>query len=185
MRLTLSKWELGSPLGLLKVQHSIAKVKTPRIGAFFISLEIYWSVDVQNGLAWPIWTSETQVMAKRKVGSQTGNLTPDHGKSRIDPIPLRASVVWHEVGKPRQGLQLWFRPRPNQRSAPKVIVLQSCGTPSLGDFGTPVWESRDKKPFGCHSRGVIQSILYGGRRWLPPSSSHGESFESRIARGLS
>jgi hypothetical protein len=25
-----------------------------------------------------IWTSETQVMAKRKVGSQIGNLTLDH-----------------------------------------------------------------------------------------------------------
>jgi hypothetical protein len=36
------------------------------------------SLDVQNGLAWPIWTSATQVMAKRKVGSQTGSLTPDH-----------------------------------------------------------------------------------------------------------
>jgi len=31
-----------------------------------------------NGLVWPIWTSETQVMAKKKVGSQIGSLTPDH-----------------------------------------------------------------------------------------------------------
>jgi hypothetical protein len=38
-------------------------------------------------------------MAKRKVGSQIGNLTPDHGKSRIDPIYLRAGVVQHVVGK--------------------------------------------------------------------------------------
>jgi hypothetical protein len=36
-----------------------------------------------------------------------------------------------------QGLQLWFRPRPDRRSAPKVIVPQSCKTPSLGDFGSP------------------------------------------------
>jgi hypothetical protein len=45
---------------------------------FFISLESYQSVDVENGLAWAIWTSEAQVMTKRKVESQTGNLTPDH-----------------------------------------------------------------------------------------------------------
>jgi len=45
---------------------------------FFISLKIYWNVDVLNGLAWPIWTLKTQVMAKRKSGSQIGNLTPDH-----------------------------------------------------------------------------------------------------------
>jgi hypothetical protein len=59
----------------------------------------------------------------------------------------------------RQGLQLWFRPRPDRRSAPEVIVSQSHMIPILGDFGTRTWESRDKKPFGCHSRGVVQSIL--------------------------
>jgi hypothetical protein len=37
-----------------------------------------WSVDVQNGLALVIWTSATQVMSKRRAGSQTGNLSPDH-----------------------------------------------------------------------------------------------------------
>jgi hypothetical protein len=33
---------------------------------FFISLESYQSVDVENGLAWAIWTSAAQVMAKKK-----------------------------------------------------------------------------------------------------------------------
>ncbi len=51
MRLTLPKWGLGSPSGLLKLQSSIAGVKTLRIGAFFISLESYQSVDVKKGLA--------------------------------------------------------------------------------------------------------------------------------------
>jgi hypothetical protein len=51
MKLTLPKWELGSPSRLPKLQSSIAGVKTPRIGAFFISLKIYQSVDVENGLA--------------------------------------------------------------------------------------------------------------------------------------
>jgi hypothetical protein len=78
MRLTLPKWGLGSPSGLLKFQSSIVGVKTPRIEAFFISLEIYQSVDVENGLAWTIWRYSSQVMAKRKVESQIGSLTPDH-----------------------------------------------------------------------------------------------------------
>ncbi len=39
MKLTLQKWGLGSPSTLLKFQSSIAKVKTPRSGVFFISLE--------------------------------------------------------------------------------------------------------------------------------------------------
>jgi hypothetical protein len=55
----------------------------------------------------------------------------------------------------RRGLQLWFRSCPDRRSALEVIVPQSCRTPILGDFGTPTWESRDKKPFGCHSREVV------------------------------
>jgi len=39
MKLTFLKLGLASPLGLPKLQSSIAKVKTPRIGVFFISLE--------------------------------------------------------------------------------------------------------------------------------------------------
>jgi hypothetical protein len=67
--------------------------------AFFISLESSWNVDVSNGLALLIWTSETQVMAKRRAGSQIVNLTPDQKKSGIDPIYLAADDVPHTVGK--------------------------------------------------------------------------------------
>jgi hypothetical protein len=41
---------LGSPLGLSKLQSSIARVKTPCIEVFFISLKDYRNVDVENGL---------------------------------------------------------------------------------------------------------------------------------------
>jgi hypothetical protein len=44
----------------------------------FISLENYKNVDAWNGLEWPIWTSETQVMAKKKAGSQICNLISNH-----------------------------------------------------------------------------------------------------------
>jgi hypothetical protein len=99
MTLTLSKWGLGSPQGLPKLQSTISGVKTPRLEVFFMSLENYWNVDVENGLAWAIWTSTTQVMAKRKVGSQTGSLTPDHYKSGIDPTPVCADGVQHIIGR--------------------------------------------------------------------------------------
>jgi len=69
MKLILSKWGLRSPLGLSKLQSSIAGVKTPYIGVFFISLESYRKVDVKNGLAWAIWTSATHIMAKRRARS--------------------------------------------------------------------------------------------------------------------
>jgi hypothetical protein len=77
MKLTLLKWGLGNPLGLLKLQSSIAGVKTPRIRVFIISLENYQSVNIKNGIAWAIWTFATHVMAKRRVGNQ-----PDLGVCR-------------------------------------------------------------------------------------------------------
>jgi hypothetical protein len=46
---------------------------------------------------------------------------------------------------------------------------QSRESPNCWNFGIHTWESQDKKPFGCGPRGEIQSILYGGRWWLPLS----------------
>jgi hypothetical protein len=62
---------------------------------------------------------------------------------------------------------------------------QSPGSPKQDNFGTPLWESREKVPFGCKCGGETQRILYGGRWWLPPSPSRGESSESKVACGLS
>jgi hypothetical protein len=74
----LERLRIGSPPGLPNVQSSTARPKTPCIEAFLVSLERYWNVDIENGLALVIWTSEAQVMGKRRAGSQTGSLTPDH-----------------------------------------------------------------------------------------------------------
>jgi len=65
------------------------------------------------------------------------------------------------------------------------MSVQSPKSPNWDNFGTPLWESREKVPFGCKSRGELQRILYGGRWWLPPSPGRGESSESKLARGLS
>jgi hypothetical protein len=57
---------------------------------------------------------------------------------------------------------------------------QSPESPNQDNFGTPLWESQEKVPFGCKYDRVTQRILYGGRWWLPPSPNHGESSESRL-----
>jgi hypothetical protein len=92
-----------------------------------------------------------------------GNLTHN--------IPLESS---------RRELQVCFRPHPNRRSGQKVVTSQNGRSPNRDSFGTPPWESRDKKPFGCRCYGEAQRILYGGRWWLPPSSGCGESNESML-----
>jgi hypothetical protein len=85
----------------------------------------------------------------------------------------------------RRELQHWFRPHPDRRSGREATTAQSAGSPNQDSFGTSLWEFQDKKPFGCSLCRVTQSILYGGRWWLPPSPGRGESSESKVAHGLS
>jgi hypothetical protein len=77
MKLTpkIGTWEFfGTP----KASEFDCKGQNTLHWVFFISLESYQNVDVENGLAWAIWTSAAQVMAKRRADSQTDSLTPDH-----------------------------------------------------------------------------------------------------------
>jgi hypothetical protein len=93
---------VGVPKGLSKLQSAIARVKSPCLEEFFISLERSSSVNVQNGLAWAIWTSEAQVMGKRRLGVKLRvweKKTPDQKKSGIDPIYLATGNMRHIVGK--------------------------------------------------------------------------------------
>jgi hypothetical protein len=129
---------------------------------------------VENGLAWTIWTFVAQVITKRKVGSQIGSLTPDHQKSRIVPTRCVQAKCDTLLKSSWRGLQLCFKPHRNWRFAQEVMRSQNCESPSC-------W----KKPFGCDPRGELQSILYGGRWWLPSSLGRGESCESKVACGLS
>jgi len=64
------------------------------------------------------------------------------------------------------------------------MSVQSPGSSTRDNFGTPPWDSQEKVSFGCGSRGVTQRILYGERWWLPPSPGRGESSESKVACGL-
>jgi hypothetical protein len=77
-------------------------------------------------------------------------------------------------------LQLWFKPHSNRRLEPGDISSQSPKTLIWDSFGTPPWESREKKPFQCSLRQELQRILYGGRWWLPLSPGRGESSESQV-----
>jgi hypothetical protein len=61
-----------------------------------------------------------------------------------------------------QELQHWFRPCPDRRSGRESMTVQSPGSPNWDSFRTPFWESRDKKPFGCHLRGVYYMGEGGG-----------------------
>jgi hypothetical protein len=40
---------------------------------------------------------------------------------------------------------------------------QNLESPNRDSFRTPLWESRDKKPFGRGCDEIMQRILYGGK----------------------
>jgi hypothetical protein len=100
-------------------------------------------------------------------------------KSRESTRPRCVQVECNTPLESSQGeLQVCFRPHPNWRSEQEVTNAQSPRNPNRDSFGTPLWESREKEPFGCRCDGVTQRILYGGRWWLPLSPSRGESSKS-------
>jgi hypothetical protein len=177
---------LGSPPRLPKIQSVITGVKTPCIEAFFIPLKRSWSVDIQNGLAWAIWTYAAQVMCRKK-GPESNwqfdsrslkvGIRPDSGACRWSATHRwKAFKESYNFGLDVVSIRFWGK----KLWAPKVPRVQT-GTVSGLHFGSP----RKKKPFGCKCGGELQRILYGGRWWLSPSPGCGESSESKVARGLS
>jgi hypothetical protein len=90
MKFTLPKVGTWSPPRLPKTQSLIAGVKTPCIEVFFIPLERFWSVNVENSLAWAIRTSTAQVMVKRRAGS---HFRPLKVRNQPDPGVCRWSAT--------------------------------------------------------------------------------------------
>jgi len=96
MKLTLSKLGLRSPPGLLKLQSSIVGVKTPWIGVFFITLEIYWGVHVKNASHGHLDISSTSY-GKKKVWESNSQFDswPLKVKNQLDPGACRWSATHH------------------------------------------------------------------------------------------
>jgi hypothetical protein len=65
-------------------------------------------------------------------------------RNRPDSLPCVQATCDIPLKRSRQGLQLCFRLHCNRRFSQEVMHLQSCGSPSCRNFGTPIWESRDK-----------------------------------------
>ncbi len=115
---------------------------------------------------WPriaIWTYAAQVMVERRAGSQTGNLTPDHQKSESTRFRCVQVKCDTPLESSRGELQLWFRLCPDPSLGRGAMSVQSPGSLNRNSFGTPLWESQEKEPFGCRCGGELQRILYGGK----------------------
>jgi hypothetical protein len=84
-----------------------------------------------------------------------------------------------------QGLQLCLRPHFNWMFAHKVMGFQNWGNSNFGDFETTTWNPRTKWNLSVGLVAMHRKYYKGGRWWLPPNLSRGESCESMFARGSS
>jgi hypothetical protein len=128
---------------------------------------------------WSFGHLQPKLWAKERPGVKLAVWLPTT-KSRESTSSQRLQMECDEALESSRGeLQLWFRPHSNRRLEPGVVSVQSPRSPTWDSFGTPTWESREKEPFRCSSRGELQRIPYGGRWWLPPSPGRGESCVSK------
>jgi hypothetical protein len=92
---------------------------------------------------------------------------------------LKVDEVRHAVGKLLTKATTLVQTSFRSKFGARVMSVQSPGNPNRDSFETPLWESREKKPFGCGCGGKLQKILYGGRWWFPPNPGRAESSESK------
>jgi len=189
MQLTLLKVGKWSLLGLPKTQKTIWRVKSPCIGAFFISMERSWSLDAQNGLAWAIWTSAAQVMGKRRAGSQTTSPllvvwlpTTKSQESTFSRCHLKECNTALESSQ--WELQLWFKPRPDSSLGRRIMSVQSPGTPTRTVSRLQLGSPR-KKSHSDVASAVRRREYYMGEGGGFPSIRAVVSFMCQSARGLS
>jgi hypothetical protein len=126
----------------------------------------------------PFGHLQHKLWSKKRPGVKLAVWLPTT-KSQESARPQCVQVECNTLLESSRGeLQVCFRPCPNRRSELGVMSSRSPESPNRDSFETPLWESQEKEPFGCRCGGVMQSILYGGRWWLPPSLGRGESSES-------
>jgi hypothetical protein len=104
--------------------------------------------------------------------SKSRESTQNTWLQRTCDIPLKRS---------RWDLQLCFRRQLDWRSAPKVIRLQSRGSPKLRDFGTPVRESREsreRKAIWMQARPRAAEYTIRGK-WLASPRGEGAGFPTK------
>jgi len=150
-----------------------------------MSLEKYWSVDVKMGSHDPFGHLQHKLWQKERPGVKIVVwllTTKSRESTRLLCVHMECDTL---LESSRRELQLRFKPHSDRKLKQEVMAPQSCENPTLAVRGLPFGSLGTKRPFGCGPHGEVQIILYGGRWWLPPSSSRGESCESKVTHGLS
>jgi hypothetical protein len=134
MKFTLPKVGTWSPPGLSKTQSLIARVKTPRIGVFFIPLERSWSVDVQMALHEPFGHLQLKLWAKERPGVELAIWLPTTKSQELAQIRCQQVECNTSLESSQRELQDLFRPHLNRRFEQEVMDV---GTVLGLHFGSP------------------------------------------------
>jgi hypothetical protein len=116
------KGQNSPPWKVLYIIRKLLKCRCPKMG----------SHDPFGHLQHKLWPKE-------RLGVKLAVWLPTMENQESTWFPCVQVACDMSLESSQRGIELWFRPRPDRRSAPEVIVLQSCGTPSFGDFRTPIW----------------------------------------------
>jgi hypothetical protein len=152
------------PNGFPNFHSTISGVKTHRLEEFFISLESYWNVYVWNGLALLIWTSKTQVMAKRKVGSLKVRNWPDLLTCR-----WHATYHWKVVDEGYNFASdlIVIRGLHEKLWAPKIAKIPTVGISKfLGKSQKTIWMWPSWKGAEYTIRGKVMASPKSGPWWI-------------------
>jgi len=133
----------------------------------------------------PFGHLQHKLWSKERVGSQISNLTPDHGKSRIDLTPVCTSGVRHTVWKLLRRATSFL-----QTSSQSEVWAESYELPKSRKSNP--WQFRDS-PLGVSRLKVIwmrvwwsntKNTIWGKVVIFPKSGSWWIKWV-RVARGLS
>jgi hypothetical protein len=135
VKLPLPKMGVWSPPRLPKTQKTIWKVKTPRLEVFFIPLErLEAKMSKMSSHSW-FGHFQIKLWAKERSGVKLAIwlLTTKSRESTSFRCPIRECDTVLE--RSRRGLQLWFRPRCDQRSGRRAMTSQGPGSPTRTHSG--------------------------------------------------
>jgi len=153
-----------SPIGLLNVQRASQGPKLSALKSSLYHWKIIETYMSKMGSHDPFGHLKHKLWPKERSGVKLAvwlSTIKSRESTRFTSVQVACDI---SLESSWQGLQIFSILRFNQRFARKVIRPQSRKSPNFNNFGTPIWESNDKMPFGCgpHGRHIIYYKGEGG-----------------------
>jgi hypothetical protein len=140
-----TKWAptlgVGVPMDSRILQRVIAEVKTHWIEEIFISLEIYWNLDVWNGLYDSFRHLKHKLWPKERPGVKLADWLPTIKSQKSTRFPCLQVACDIPSESSQRRLQLCFRSHLNWRFSCKIMRTQSWESLNFGNFGTPLGQN--------------------------------------------